>query len=75
MNQTCSACADPVGSNFKCKCTNWMTCGQRASADVMGCHHTIPYMLIKVRECKQGTIDTHNIDNTLFFIFVPFFRY
>ena len=54
MNQTCAECSDEIGSNFKCKCTNWMTCAQRGFGKVYGCRKSTPFMLFKVRECKQS---------------------
>lgn len=56
MNQTCAECSDEIGSNFKCKCTNWMTCAQRGFGKVYGCRKTQPFMLFKVRECKQSKL-------------------
>lgn len=49
----CANCSDVIGGRFKCPCTNWMTCAQRAYATVQGCHPKKPFMRFKVRQCVQ----------------------
>ncbi|XP_065677209.1 low-density lipoprotein receptor-related protein 2 isoform X1 [Hydra vulgaris] len=51
--QSCSNCSDAFGANFKCLCTDWMTCAQRVYADVIGCSPELPFMNFQVRECTQ----------------------
>ncbi|XP_065650151.1 low-density lipoprotein receptor-related protein 4 isoform X6 [Hydra vulgaris] len=51
--QSCSNCSDAFGANFKCLCTNWMTCAQRVYADIIGCRPELPFMNFQVRECTQ----------------------
>ncbi|XP_057307796.1 low-density lipoprotein receptor-related protein 4-like isoform X3 [Hydractinia symbiolongicarpus] len=53
LSSTCSSCSDPVGANFRCQCTNWMTCAQRGYSSVVGCSPASPFMFFIVRECIQ----------------------
>ncbi|XP_065677221.1 low-density lipoprotein receptor-related protein 2 isoform X2 [Hydra vulgaris] len=50
---TCSNCSDAFGANFKCFCSDWMTCAQRGYANIFGCHPERPFIEFKVRECTQ----------------------
>ncbi|XP_065650166.1 vitellogenin receptor Yl isoform X6 [Hydra vulgaris] len=50
---SCSNCSDAFGANFKCLCSDWMTCAQRGYANIFGCHPERPFIEFKVRECTQ----------------------
>ena len=53
--KTCANATDGFGLNWKCECTNWMTCAQRSFGNFFGCHQKrTPKILFKVRECIQS---------------------